>query len=204
MQLAALCGNKWRGFLSKQNQDPLSKKIFFKFFVKTGCVSASQFQISEGIKIFLRFRVCIRPLPVGISEGSFQSKQNKAPATEKYFLIFLWNRVSFGFVIPNKWRAKFFLKKFSRKSPKMGVHLDTPCANKWKGISNSQIFFPFRVATCRFSVGISEGLFHSSWKLNDRPKDTNRHDFAERQTSAWAEKTTAWDCTAPADKRECL
>ena len=70
----------------------------------------------------------------------------------------------------------------------MGVHLDTPCANKWKGISNSQIFFPFRGVTCRFSVGISEGLFHNSWKLNDRPKDTNRHDFAERQTSAWAEK----------------
>lgn len=66
----------------------LNQKIFFKIFVKTGCVSASQFQISEGIKNFLRFRVCIWLLPVGISEGGFRSKQNKAPTTEKYFLIF--------------------------------------------------------------------------------------------------------------------
>ncbi|EDO59778.1 hypothetical protein CLOLEP_03828 [[Clostridium] leptum DSM 753] len=41
-----------KDFLSKQNQGPQSKKIFFNIFVKTGCVSASQFQISEGEKFF--------------------------------------------------------------------------------------------------------------------------------------------------------
>ena len=62
--------------------------LFQKFFSETGCVSASQFQISEGIKNFLRFRVCIWLLPVGISEGVFWSKQNKAPATGKIIFSF--------------------------------------------------------------------------------------------------------------------
>ena len=75
--------------LFEQAESRLSiEKIFFKIFVKTGCVSASQFQISEGTKNFLRFRVCIRPLPVGISEGTFLGEQNKAPATEKIFSHF--------------------------------------------------------------------------------------------------------------------
>ena len=77
-----------RGLFEQAESRASIEKIFFKFFVKTGCVSASQFQISEGIKNFLRFRVCIWLLPVGISEGGFGSKQNKAPTTEKYFLIF--------------------------------------------------------------------------------------------------------------------
>lgn len=62
-------------------------KIFFKFFVKTGCVSTSQFQISEGINFF-EIRGCIWPFSVGISEGTFFGKQNKAPATEKIFSHF--------------------------------------------------------------------------------------------------------------------
>ena len=39
-----------------------------------------------------------------------------------------------------------------------------------------------------FRLKQEKTLLDVPWKLNDRPKDTNRHDFAERQTSAWAEK----------------
>ena len=61
--------------------------LFQKFFSETGCVSTSQFQISEGINFF-EIRGCIWPFSVGISEGTFFGKQNKAPATEKIFSHF--------------------------------------------------------------------------------------------------------------------
>ena len=55
--------------------------------------------------------------------------------------FFLKNRLRFDTLIPNKWRVNFFLKNFSRKSPKMGVHFGPLCPNEWRGLLQNKKFF---------------------------------------------------------------
>ena len=143
----------------------LNQKIFFKIFVKTGCVSASQFQISEGVlqtaKYFLKQGWNL-PVPSGNKWRDFFGQVKIShPATGQKIFSHFFCEIGCHLALQFQISEEVFAlnKKFFLENLKNGCAFRHPLSKWVKGSFVKQKIFQKYPIILLSPVGTSERTF---------------------------------------------